>query len=170
MPIYWANTKIALPLSQLHSRCPPLHQRLAREGIEYSWVCSKNFYCHVSLKKKKGKQNCRSVVVHESMSTDKVLTAKRIRHFSRWARQFICTYFVIWKDLDEQQDDRMDAKVDRTTHEADPISLEELVKWFKTHCCALDFDTAFCEATYVYDLTKRTTEQRSKQEASGKIN
>jgi hypothetical protein len=56
------------------------------------------------------------VVVHESMSTDKVLTAKRIRHFSRWARQFICTYFMIWKDLDEQQDDRMDAKVDRTSN------------------------------------------------------
>jgi hypothetical protein len=72
------------------------------------------------------------------MSTEKVLTTKRIRHFSRRARQY---------------DRRMDAEVDTTTHEADPISVEKLVKQFKTHRCARDFDTTFCKATYVNDLT-----------------
>ena len=47
----------------------------------------------------------------------------------------------------------MDNKVDTTTHEADPISVEKLVKQFKTHCHALNFDTTFCKATYVNDLT-----------------
>ena len=103
------------------------------------------------------------------MSTEKVLTTKRIRNFSRRARQYICAYFKIWKDLDEQHD-RMDAEVDTTTHDADPISVEKLVKQFKTHRCARDFDTTFCKATYVNDLTKRTTEQQSKQETSSKIN
>jgi hypothetical protein len=56
-------------------------------------------------------------VVRESMSTDKVFTTKRIRHFSRRARQY---------------DRRMDAEVDTTTHEADPISVVKLVKQFKT--------------------------------------
>jgi hypothetical protein len=78
------------------------------------------------------------------MSKDKVLTTKRIRHFSRQARQYIlCAYFKIWKDLDEQQHDRMDAEVETTKHEADPISVEKLVKQFKTPRCARDFDTTF---------------------------
>ena len=92
----------------------------AGEGIEYSWGCAKNFYRRVSLKRKKGKENFRSVV-RRSMSTDKVLTTKRIKHFSWRARQeYICAYFKIWKDLDEQQHDRMDAEVDTTTHDTDP--------------------------------------------------
>ena len=85
------------------------------------------------------------------MSTEKVLTTKRIRNFSRQARQYICAYFKIWKYLDKQQHDRMDAKDDTTTHEADPISVEKLVKKFKTHS-ALDFDTTFFKATNVYNL------------------
>ena len=44
--------------------------------------------------------------------------------FSRQARQYICAYFKVWKDLDKQQDDRMDAKVDTTTYEADPSVLK----------------------------------------------
>ena len=87
------------------------------------------------------------------MSTEKVLTTKRIRHFSRRARQYICAYFKIWKDLDKQQDDRMDTKVN-TTHDVDPISIEnKLVKPFKTNLCALNFDTNFRKAKNVYDLT-----------------
>ena len=117
----------------LVDRTPKCHCELAGEGIEYSWGCAENFYCRVSLKRKKGKEEFRSVV-RESLSKDKVLTTKRIRHFSRRARQYIfCAYFKIWKDLEEQQHDRMDAEVDTTTHEADPISIEKLVKQFKTH-------------------------------------
>jgi hypothetical protein len=101
---------------------------------------------------KKGQENFRSVV-QESMSAGKVLTTKRTRHFSRRARQYKCAHFKIWKDLDKQQHDRMGAEVDTITHEADPISVEKLVKQFRTHHCALDFDTTLCKATYVNDLT-----------------
>jgi hypothetical protein len=96
------------------------------------------------------------------MSTDKVLTTKRIRHFLRQARQYICAYFKVWKNLDKQQDDRMDAKVVTTTHEAEPISIEKLVKQFKTHRCALNFDTIFCKATYIYNLANIANNRATK--------
>ena len=76
----------------LVDRTPKCHCELAGEGIEYSWGCTKNFYCRVSLKRKKGKEDFRSVV-RESLSKDKVFTTKRIRNFSRRARQYIF-YFV----------------------------------------------------------------------------
>ena len=124
-----------------------------RRGNRVFLGLRQDFFRQVSpTKRKKGKENFRSVV-QESMSTDKVLTTKRIRHFSRRARQYLCAYFKIWKDLDKQQHDRMDAEVDTTTHEADPISGEKLVKQFKTHRCAPDFDKTFCNATYVNNLT-----------------
>ena len=34
------------------------------------------------------------------------------------------------------------------------IKMEKLVKCFKTHCCALDFDHSFCKATFI-DLTNK---------------
>ena len=46
----------------------------------------------------------------------------------------------------------MEANVD-TTNEADQ-AIEKLVKKFKTHHCALDFDTTCCKATDVDDLTQ----------------
>ena len=77
---------------------PKCHCELAGEGIKYSWGCAKNFDNRVSLKRKEGKENFRSVV-QKSMSTDKVSTTKRIRHFSRWARQYIYI-MCINKDLE----------------------------------------------------------------------
>ena len=45
-------------------------------------------------------------------------------------------------------------QVDTTTHKADPNSVEKLVKQFKTHLCALNFDTTFFNAPiYVFNLT-----------------
>ena len=125
-----------------------------RRGNRVFLGLRQDFFRQVSpTKRKKGKENFRSVV-QESMSTDKVLTTKRTIHFSRRARQYICAaYFKIWKDLDKQQHDRMGAEVDTITHEADPISVQKLVKQIKTHCCALNFNTTFCKATYVYNVT-----------------
>ena len=86
------------------------------------------------------------------MSTEKLLITKRIRRF-QGKEDNICAYFKVWKDLGKLQHARMDAKVDTTTHEVDPISVEKLVKQFKTHRCALNFDTTFSKTTYIYNLT-----------------
>ena len=41
----------------LVDRTQKCHCELAGERIEYSWSCTKNFYCRDSLKRKKGKEN-----------------------------------------------------------------------------------------------------------------
>ena len=135
----------------LVDRTPKCHCELAGEGIEYAWGCAKNSYCRVSLSGKRGKESFRSVV-RECIS-ENVLTKTRIRHFSRRARQYICAYFMIWTQTiegREQQQQVEGALGAAMTHSsADPVSIEKLVKRFKTHRCALDFDTSFCKSTYV---------------------
>ena len=37
---------------------------------------------------------------------------------------------------------------------AAPVKAEKLVKLFKTHQCALDFDHSFCKATYTKQIVK----------------
>ena len=46
----------------LVDRMPRCHCEPAGEGIDYSWGCAKNFYCWLSLKRKKAKEDLRSVV------------------------------------------------------------------------------------------------------------
>ena len=43
--------------------------------------------------------------------------------------------------MDQQEDDRMEAKVDATTHEMDPISVEKLVKKFSKHTAVPSIST-----------------------------
>ena len=74
------------------------HCELAGEGIKYSWACAKNFYSRVSLKRKGGQENFRSVV-KESMLTDKQsVNNKRVKTFLRRARQAI--YMCTFQDLE----------------------------------------------------------------------
>jgi len=53
----------------------------------------------------------------------------------------------MWKD--QQEDDAPD----EGANTSDTVTIEKLVKEFKTHRCALDFDHNFCHAV-VIDLTK----------------
>jgi hypothetical protein len=39
--------------------------------------------------------------------------------------------------------------IDATHLDASPIQVEKMVKLFKTHCCALDFNTNFCKAVFI---------------------
>ena len=80
-------------------------------------------------------------ICRRCQQADKVFITKRTRQFLRQARQYIFAYFMVWKDLDKQQDDsRMDAKVDTANNTwSRPISIEnKLVKQFKTHRCVCD--------------------------------
>ena len=68
-----------------------------------------------------------------------ILNQDRIVKFSKWAREYICAYHTIMRKESEA------AKPD--THLNDPMvtpmKIEKLVKEFKTHRCALDFDYSF---------------------------
>ena len=126
-------------------RTPKCHCELAGEGIEYAWGCSKNFYRSLHLNDKRGKENFRSCV--EKSLSPEVLTIARIRKFARRARQYICAYYMIYMESKKNQAAADNTHLhfsDRTT----PVKLEQLVKKFKTHRCAMDFDSKFCKASF----------------------
>jgi len=130
-------------------RTPKCHCELAGEGIEYSWGCSKNEYRRTQIAQKRGKEKFK-IAVRKCLARE-VLTTERIRKFSKRALAYICAYHRIWSEQQEnqQQDERPSTDVDTAT----PIKVEKLVKLFKTHRCALDFDHSFCKATYTEALT-----------------
>jgi len=128
----------------LVDRTPKCHCELAGEGIEYTWGCSKNYYRALNLQEKRGKDKFRRSVTR-CLERD-ILTTERIRKFSRRARQYICAYYKI-AHQDEATASEQEAQT--ATHlDASPIKVEKMVKLFKTHRCAMDFDTNFCKAVF----------------------
>jgi hypothetical protein len=131
----------------LVDRTPKCHCELAGEGIEYTWGCSKNHYRSMKLQSKKGKEKFRDAV-KKCISRD-LLTTQRIRKFSRRARQYICAYYKIY--IEQQQQQTETHLVDEATT---PVKLEKLVKLFKTHRCAMDFDSSFCKVSFMEEEEK----------------
>jgi len=143
---------------------PKYHAELAGEGIEYSWGYSKSVYRHAPLTKKKGRQNFFELV---EMCCDPVvhLHKERVRKMAKRARSYICTYHCL--DVHNGQADNRqlaDQPVDpalaatgsahtqQQPHNENPlaqkqklqfIKIEKLMKQFRSHRCALDFDANF---------------------------
>ena len=132
----------------LVDRTPKCHCEMAGEGIEYSWGCAKNSFRRVPLKLRRGKENFRNEV-RSCLSREKVLVTERIRLFSRRARSYICAYYVIWC---KRRGKEGDAEMNESAFMTDPVKMEKMIRHFKTHRCALDFDHSFCNATFI-DLT-----------------
>ncbi len=114
---------------------PKFHAELAGEGIEYSWGISKGVYRRMPLASKKGKESFKALV-HECSSRD-ILTTKTVRKLSRRARAYICAYFAVYKNKENSGGD------DNTTPALTLQLIERLVKAFKTHRAAVDFDAGF---------------------------
>jgi hypothetical protein len=124
-------------------RTPKCHCELAGDGIEYAWGCVKNQYCHQPLKHKRGKQNfCQTV--RKSFSRQ-VFTTERVRLFLQRARAYILAYHKIRQ---EKLTSLSTTDLDST---ASPVNVEKLLKRFKTHRCAMDFDSSFCKAVFYSD-------------------
>ena len=70
------------------------HAEFAGDGIEYAWGVSKSVYRKIPLQDKIGKdrflQNVRKCI-----STENVLTKSNVRQFSKRARAYLLTYFII---------------------------------------------------------------------------
>jgi hypothetical protein len=113
---------------------PKFHAELAGEGIEYSWGVSKGVYRQKPLDSKKGKESFKALV-HACTSRD-VLTTELVRKLSRRARAYICAYFA----LHESKKNGDDAPLLTL-----PL-IERLVKAFKTHRAAVDFDAGFVKS------------------------
>jgi hypothetical protein len=121
---------------------PKFHAELAGEGIEYSWGVSKCVYRTKPLDSKKGKESFKALV-HECTSRD-ILTTELVRKLSRRARAYICAYFALHESK---------RNGDGTPLLTLPL-IERLVKAFKTHRAAVDFDAGFVNS-FVPALTER---------------
>jgi hypothetical protein len=128
-------------LGVLVDRTPKCHCELAGEGIEYSWGCSKNVYRSLRIHEKRGKENFRKSV--DKCLDREILSTERIRKFSRRARQYICAYYKIAIEQEQWEE------TNKTHLDSTPIEVEKMVKLFKTHRCAMDFDSTFCKPAFI---------------------
>ena len=137
---------------------PKFHAELAGEGVEYSWGLSKGQYRRKPLKQKKNKKGFHALV-HECTSCE-TITKERVRKFSRRARAYACAYYAFHQNevaLRTNNDGEM-GRTDDNNNEVDKninfahdsalslVDIENMVKNFKTHRCALDFDRGFINA------------------------
>ena len=68
--------------------------------------------------------------------------------------QYICVYYKIATERGEKKAAATVSATTTGTHldahlDATPIHVEKMVKLFKTHRCAMDFDTNFCKAVFI---------------------
>ena len=114
-------------------RSPKCHAELAGEGVEYSWGFSKNAYRRLPMSEKRSKEKFRQSV-RLVLSRTK-LNKQRVRKFARRARGYICAYYHLAYGSDEHNI--------AVGEHISPAIIERIVKMFKTHRCALDFEGKF---------------------------
>lgn len=124
-------------------KMPKCHCELAGEGIKYAWGCAKNQYRRQHLKHKRGKENFRQIV--RKCFSREVVSTERVWLFSQRARTYILAYHKIQQ---EQLTSSSTNNLDSTTS---PVNVEKLLKRFKSHRCAIDFDSSFCKAVFHSD-------------------
>ena len=113
---------------------PKYHTKLVREGIIYSWEFSKELYCCLPICQKRSKENFWTNG-RESLSR-KNLTTEKNWWFSNRAHGYLCLYYHLRYNKDGKNNRNQGEKIQ-------PQQIEQLVKDFKTHCCALDFEVKF---------------------------
>jgi hypothetical protein len=110
---------------------PKLHAKLAGEGIEYSWGVTKGVYRCKPLKSKRSKESFKELV--QQCTSREILTIKTVCKLSRLARAYICAYYEMYESKCMGDD------IPTLTL---PL-IKRLVKAFKTHRAAIDFDAGF---------------------------
>ncbi|KAG7339895.1 hypothetical protein IV203_024945 [Nitzschia inconspicua] len=117
---------------------PKFHAEMAGEGIEYSWGFAKGSYRRKPLQKKRKRSDFEDLV-DECTNVETELTKARIRKFSARARAYLCTYHYLAtaeptaaaiQDNDQEKKQKVPMMDE----------IERLMKKFKTHRCAFDFD------------------------------
>ncbi|KAI2490938.1 hypothetical protein MHU86_23626 [Fragilaria crotonensis] len=123
---------------------PKFHCEFAGEGIEYTWAQAKALMRRTPMREKKGRANFINLVTRCLCPTT-VLTKERAAR----ARAYICTYYYL-----ERETNNIDEIAENVPGIAAAAKqqllykkIEQLMKRFKTHRCALDFDIRFVLAT-----------------------
>ena len=126
------------------NRAPKCHCELAREGIKYSLGCAKNYYWQQPIREKRKKENFRNTV--RICISQQVLTIERVHKFSQRVWGYIIAYHMLHEQRQEQGQDKQTTGT-TASYNIMPDKIESLIKDFKTHRCALDFDKGFIKAT-----------------------
>ncbi|KAI2492116.1 hypothetical protein MHU86_22452 [Fragilaria crotonensis] len=119
---------------------PKFHAELAGEGIEYSWGVTKGLYRRKPLNSKRSKEAFKGLVLE--CTSRNILQTTTVRKLSRRARAYICAYYSLYESKHNGGDDLPTLTL--------PL-IERLVKAFKTHRAAIDFDAGFVNG-FVPDL------------------
>ncbi len=133
---------------------PKFHCEFAGEGIEYNWAHAKAKMRTTPIREKKGRANFIALVM-KCICPATVLTKERIRKFSARARAYICTYYHLSRDNEAQAEGHQIAEDPTTTLNIAKKQhllykeIERLMKKFKTHRCALDFDHGFVKGELI---------------------
>ncbi|KAI2496293.1 hypothetical protein MHU86_18205 [Fragilaria crotonensis] len=135
---------------------PKFHAELAGEGIEYSWGVTKGLYRRKPLHSKRSKEAFRGLVV-ECTSRD-ILRTETVRKLSRRARAYICAYYSLYESKNKKN-------TDGTPPALTLPLIERLVKAFKTHRAAIDFDAGFVNG-FVPQLENCIFQMNSKEVVS----
>eukprot|EP00978_Attheya_sp_CCMP212_P015290 scaffold39415_cov52-Attheya_sp.AAC.1 len=131
-------------LGVLVDRSPKCHPEVAGEGIEYSWGCGKGKYRRLPLTDKRRKENFRNSV-RQCLDRTTVLTIERQRMFSKRARQYMLAYHSIELSK-EKRESAGEAESSNEKLEMSAYLVEKIIKTYKSHRGATDFDSAYIGA------------------------
>jgi hypothetical protein len=90
---------------------------------------------------KRGKESFRATVRH--CFSREIITVERVRLFSQRA----LAYMLAYQMLREQKEQELSSAEVDVKNTSCPVNIEKILKKFKMHRCAMDFDNAFCKAT-----------------------
>jgi hypothetical protein len=123
---------------------PKFHCEFAGEGIEYSWAQAKAIMRRTPIGERRGRANFIPLVMN-CLCPMTVLTKERIRIFAARARAYICTYYYLEHDERRASVDSEESIGFTPAGKQQLLykNIEKIMKQFKTHRCALDFDTGF---------------------------
>jgi len=133
-------------------RSPKCHPEVAGEGIEYSWGCAKGKYRRLPIADKRKKENFRNSV-RECLERTTVLTIERQRMFSKRARQYMLAYHSIEESKEKRKLVGASAESNDEKLEMSAYLVEKIIKRYKSHRGATDFDSAYIDAI-VNDMKK----------------
>ena len=124
------------------------HAEMAGEGIEYLWGVAKSWYRSKPLHLKWKKASFLELV--RGCLDPNLITKEKVRSFSKRARSYICAYYT----FEHTKQNINNSNNETINHDAMAVlscaieyeKIEQMVKMFRTHRCAFDFDRKFCDA------------------------
>jgi len=80
------------------------------------------------------------------------LTKECIQKFSKRAHEHVCAYHTLWQQKQQCREENTATSTEVNAPKGEaiamPVKIEKLVKMFKMHCCALDFDRGIIPTSY----------------------